>query len=168
MTPDTERFLTTGEVARLFDVDALTVTRWARASVITSTRTPGGHRRYRETAILETIERLKRERTEAAGPRVVRLTATRLRTGSVLHVQVTQRRWNAPDCSWHGQPMLHPARHPHARTTAVTQVERRSTPLTAGTGTEIILWTQHGVLICAPITMLNILRESAPIWPDIS
>jgi len=160
--------LTTAQVARLFDVDVETVSRWARANVITSHRTAGGHRRYRERAILEVIERLKRERTEPTGPRVIRLTATRLRAGSVLHVQTTRRRWDAPDCGWHGQPMLHPARYPQGSPTTVTQVERRSTSLTAGTGTEIVLWTEHGVLICATSTALDILRESAPVWPDIS
>jgi excisionase family DNA binding protein len=37
---------TPAEVAAIFRVDPKTVTRWAAAGRITSTRTPGGHRRY--------------------------------------------------------------------------------------------------------------------------
>lgn len=49
-----DRLLTPGEVAVLFRVDPKTVTRWHKSgrfpagSVI---RTPGGHRRFRESAI---------------------------------------------------------------------------------------------------------------------
>lgn len=43
--------LTPGEVARLFRVDPKTVTRWASAGRIGSIRTPGGHRRYRESEV---------------------------------------------------------------------------------------------------------------------
>lgn len=46
-----ERLLTPGEVAALFHVDPKTVTRWARAGRIGSIRTPGGHRRFRESEI---------------------------------------------------------------------------------------------------------------------
>ena len=46
-----ERLLTPGEVATLFRVDPKTVTRWAAAGRISSIRTPGGHRRFRETEI---------------------------------------------------------------------------------------------------------------------
>ena len=116
---------------------------------------------------METIERLKRVRTEAVGPRTVRLSASRVRPGSVLHVEVSRRRWDAPDCIWHEQPLLYPARHPQATTTTVTFVERQLTPLTAGTRTDIILWTQDGVLICTPCRMLSVLRDTAPIWPEL-
>jgi excisionase family DNA binding protein len=47
----TERLLTPGEVAALFRVDPKTVTRWASAGRIGSIRTPGGHRRFRETEV---------------------------------------------------------------------------------------------------------------------
>jgi excisionase family DNA binding protein len=50
LTP-TERLLTPGEVAALFRVDPKTVTRWASAGRIGSIRTPGGHRRFRETEV---------------------------------------------------------------------------------------------------------------------
>jgi excisionase family DNA binding protein len=46
-----ERLLTPGEVATLFRVDPKTVTRWAAAGRINSIRTPGGHRRFRESEI---------------------------------------------------------------------------------------------------------------------
>jgi excisionase family DNA binding protein len=47
--PPKDRLLTPGEVAQLFRVDPKTVTRWAAAGRISSIRTPGGHRRFRET-----------------------------------------------------------------------------------------------------------------------
>ena len=46
-----ERLLTPGEVAGLFRVDPKTVTRWAAAGRISSIRTPGGHRRFRESEV---------------------------------------------------------------------------------------------------------------------
>jgi len=46
-----ERLLTPGEVAALFRVDPKTVTRWAASGRITSSRTPGGHRRFRESEV---------------------------------------------------------------------------------------------------------------------
>ena len=46
-----EPLLTPGEVARLFRVDPKTVTRWAASGRIGSIRTPGGHRRFRESEI---------------------------------------------------------------------------------------------------------------------
>lgn len=47
--------LTPGEVAILFRVDPKTVTRWARQGKIDSIRTPGGHRRYRESDVLKLL-----------------------------------------------------------------------------------------------------------------
>src|SRR5919202_966601 len=46
-----DRLLTPGEVAALFRVDPKTVTRWAAAGRIGSIRTPGGHRRFRESEV---------------------------------------------------------------------------------------------------------------------
>lgn len=46
-----ERLLTSGEVARMFRVDPKTVIRWAKAGRITSIRTPGNHRRFRESEV---------------------------------------------------------------------------------------------------------------------
>ena len=46
-----DRLMTPGEVAALFRVDPKTVTRWAVAGRIGSVRTPGGHRRFRESEV---------------------------------------------------------------------------------------------------------------------
>lgn len=46
-----DRLLTPGEVATLFRVDPKTVTRWAASGRIGSIRTPGGHRRFRESEV---------------------------------------------------------------------------------------------------------------------
>lgn len=43
--------MTPGEVAALFRVDPKTVTRWAKVGRIGSIRTPGGHRRFRESEV---------------------------------------------------------------------------------------------------------------------
>jgi excisionase family DNA binding protein len=48
---DPEALLTPAEVAQLFHVDPKTVTRWAKAGKLTSLRTLGGHRRYREAEV---------------------------------------------------------------------------------------------------------------------
>lgn len=50
-TPDAEPLLTPSEVAAMFRVDPKTVTRWAKAGKLTSIRTLGGHRRYREAEV---------------------------------------------------------------------------------------------------------------------
>jgi excisionase family DNA binding protein len=53
-----ENLLTPSEVAALFRVDPKTVTRWAKAGKLTSIKTLGGHRRYKESevkALLKTI-----------------------------------------------------------------------------------------------------------------
>ncbi len=49
--PDAEPLLTPAEVAAMFRVDPKTVTRWAKAGKLTSIRTLGGHRRYREAEV---------------------------------------------------------------------------------------------------------------------
>jgi excisionase family DNA binding protein len=54
---ETEPLLTPKEVAELFRVDPKTVTRWARAGRLTSIRTPGGHRRYREDEVRALLHR---------------------------------------------------------------------------------------------------------------
>ena len=46
-----EILLTPGEVASLFRVDPKTVTRWAKAGKLTSIRTLGGHRRYKDSEV---------------------------------------------------------------------------------------------------------------------
>lgn len=51
-----DRLLTPGEVAAKFRVDPKTVTRWAQAGKIGSVRTPGGHRRFRESEVRALLE----------------------------------------------------------------------------------------------------------------
>jgi excisionase family DNA binding protein len=48
---EAEALLTPAEVAALFRVDPKTVTRWANTGKLTSLRTLGGHRRYRESEV---------------------------------------------------------------------------------------------------------------------
>ncbi len=58
MTSEQEILLTPAEVASLFRVDPKTVTRWAKAGKLTSIRTLGGHRRYKDSevkALLNTV-----------------------------------------------------------------------------------------------------------------
>jgi excisionase family DNA binding protein len=49
--PADERLMTPAEVAAAFRVDSKTVSRWAKAGKISSTRTPGGHRRFPEAEV---------------------------------------------------------------------------------------------------------------------
>jgi excisionase family DNA binding protein len=51
MNSDHEVLLTPAEVASLFRVDPKTVTRWAKSGKLTSIRTLGGHRRYKESEV---------------------------------------------------------------------------------------------------------------------
>ena len=60
-----ERLLTPGEVAALFRVDPKTVTRWAKAGKLTSIRTLGGHRRYRETEVRALLAGIPAPRDQA-------------------------------------------------------------------------------------------------------
>ena len=59
-----ERLLTPGEVARMFRVDPKTVTRWAASGRIGSIRTPGGHRRFRESEVKDLLD----DRSVGASP----------------------------------------------------------------------------------------------------
>lgn len=49
--PPQDRLLTPREVGAMFRVDPTTVTRWAKAGRIASIRTPGNHRRFRESEV---------------------------------------------------------------------------------------------------------------------
>ena len=51
MSSEADTLLTPAEVAAMFRVDPKTVTRWARAGKLSSIRTLGGHRRYREAEV---------------------------------------------------------------------------------------------------------------------
>ena len=54
-THEPEPLLTPAEVASMFRVDPKTVTRWAKSGKLTSIRTLGGHRRYREAEVKELL-----------------------------------------------------------------------------------------------------------------
>jgi excisionase family DNA binding protein len=60
--PDAEPLLTPSEVAAMFRVDPKTVTRWAKAGKLTSIRTLGGHRRYREAEVRELLGQIPQQR----------------------------------------------------------------------------------------------------------
>jgi excisionase family DNA binding protein len=64
-----DRLLTPGEVAALFRVDPKTVTRWAAAGRISSIRTPGGHRRFRESEVRALLEGEGEESATTQGQR---------------------------------------------------------------------------------------------------
>ena len=51
LVSEQEVLLTPSEVASLFRVDPKTVTRWAKAGKLTSIRTLGGHRRYKDSEV---------------------------------------------------------------------------------------------------------------------
>ena len=53
--PMDTRLMTPAEVAAIFRVDVKTVTRWANAGKLTSIRTLGGHRRFREQEVRELV-----------------------------------------------------------------------------------------------------------------
>jgi excisionase family DNA binding protein len=61
-----ERLLTPRQVALIFRVDPKTVSRWAAAGRIGSIRTPGGHRRYRETEVTALLATLTEAQTSTA------------------------------------------------------------------------------------------------------
>lgn len=62
----TDRLLTPAEVASMFRVDPKTVTRWASAGRLGSIRTPGGHRRFRESEVHGLLATLTTEATHPA------------------------------------------------------------------------------------------------------
>ncbi len=53
---DGDRLLTPAEVGSLFRVGPKTVTRWAGAGKLASLQTPGGQRRFRESAVRKLLE----------------------------------------------------------------------------------------------------------------
>lgn len=48
--------LTPGEVGALMRVDPKTVTRWANQGRLTSVKTPGGHRRYLRSQVMQLLQ----------------------------------------------------------------------------------------------------------------
>ena len=64
-THDPEPLLTPAEVASMFRVDPKTVTRWAKAGKLTSIRTLGGHRRYREAEVRQLLAGVPQPRSDS-------------------------------------------------------------------------------------------------------
>ena len=62
MASEQEVLLTPAEVASIFRVDPKTVTRWAKAGKLTSIRTLGGHRRYKESEVKALINLISNPR----------------------------------------------------------------------------------------------------------
>ncbi len=61
---DSEPLLTPAEVAAMFRVDPKTVTRWAKAGKLSSIRTLGGHRRYRESEVRELLSGVSTQQSD--------------------------------------------------------------------------------------------------------
>lgn len=90
------RLLTPGEVAALFRVDPKTVTRWAAAGRIGSIRTPGGHRRFRESEVSALLENGFEQAFTPGEPFVSEVSGPRdgYVVGECRHA-VAQSEWNA-------------------------------------------------------------------------
>nr|WP_269078715.1 BldC family transcriptional regulator [Demequina flava] len=56
-----EKLLTPSEVAAIFRVDPKTVTRWAKVGKLSSIRTLGGHRRFREVEVQELLAKAQEQ-----------------------------------------------------------------------------------------------------------
>ena len=67
MASEQEVLLTPAEVASLFRVDPKTVTRWAKAGKLTSIRTLGGHRRYKESEVKSLLTSISKSITGNGG-----------------------------------------------------------------------------------------------------
>jgi len=61
---ESEPLLTPAEVAAMFRVDPKTVTRWAKAGKLSSIRTLGGHRRYRESEVRELLSGVSTQQSD--------------------------------------------------------------------------------------------------------
>jgi excisionase family DNA binding protein len=67
MNSEQEVLLTPAEVASLFRVDPKTVTRWAKAGKLTSIRTLGGHRRYKDSEVKALLNNISGNKTMTGG-----------------------------------------------------------------------------------------------------
>lgn len=66
-TDESEPLLTPAEVAVMFRVHPSTLSRWAKAGKLTSVRTPGNHRRYREAEVRDLLAGREQEAPEEGG-----------------------------------------------------------------------------------------------------
>ncbi len=62
--PESDPLLTPAEVATMFRVDPKTVTRWAKSGKLSSIRTLGGHRRYREVEVRALLAGIPQQRND--------------------------------------------------------------------------------------------------------
>jgi excisionase family DNA binding protein len=67
LPPEQEVLLTPAKVASLFQVDPKTVTRWAKAGKLTSIRTLGGHRRYKDSEVKALLSNISGDKTMNGG-----------------------------------------------------------------------------------------------------
>ena len=67
LPPEQEVLLTPAEVASLFRVDPKTVTRWAKAGKLTSIRTLGGHRRFKDSEVKALLNNISGDKTMNGG-----------------------------------------------------------------------------------------------------
>lgn len=67
MNSEQEVLLTPAEVASLFRVDPKTVTRWAKAGKLSSIRTLGGHRRYKDSEVKALLNNISGNKTTNGG-----------------------------------------------------------------------------------------------------
>lgn len=81
MQTGADEHLTSTEAARLLGVSAATVKRWSDEGIITTVRTPGGHRRFRRADVATAAERLF---TRTGGSDMAELLLSRR---SVLEIQ---------------------------------------------------------------------------------
>lgn len=59
--------LSPADVAALFSVDSKTVARWATLGHLSSIRTPGGHRRFREDEVMAVLNEGSQVKPTAGG-----------------------------------------------------------------------------------------------------
>ena len=74
--PEAEPLLTPAEVSEQFRVSPKTVTRWANAGRITSIRTPGGTRRFREREVRALIDASREGADQTGGMRMTQIHLT--------------------------------------------------------------------------------------------
>jgi excisionase family DNA binding protein len=67
LATEQEVLLTPAEVASLFRVDPKTVTRWAKAGKLTSIRTLGGHRRYKDSEVKALLNNISGNKSTNGG-----------------------------------------------------------------------------------------------------
>ena len=56
-----DKVLTPADVAQVFRVDPKTVVRWSNQGLLTSFRTLGGHRRFRESEVRALLEQTRQD-----------------------------------------------------------------------------------------------------------